>query len=74
MNAPAESLTVRTSYNLGALRYHSAQLTTSFSAGQLAAAVAKRVPNFQCTFKPDRRQAIADSWPQSVDDAQVYCR
>lgn len=60
MEADAGALTVRTSYNLAAL---------SFTAGELAEAVARRVPGFTCTFEPDFRQAIADSWPMSIDDS-----
>ena len=41
----------------------------SFSAGELAEAIARHVPGFECTFEPDHRQAIADSWPCSIDDS-----
>jgi len=41
----------------------------SFSAGELAAEIKKHVPAFQCDYKPDFRQKIADSWPMSVDDS-----
>ncbi|HJL64150.1 MAG TPA: hypothetical protein QGF70_01065, partial [Candidatus Thalassarchaeaceae archaeon] len=41
----------------------------SFTAGELADAVAARVPNFTCDFKPDIRQEYADSWPDSIDDS-----
>jgi nucleoside-diphosphate-sugar epimerase len=60
MDADPSALTVRTSYNLAAL---------SFTAGELAEAVARRVPGFTCTFEPDSRQAIADSWPMTIDDS-----
>jgi nucleoside-diphosphate-sugar epimerase len=60
MAASPDVLTVRTSYNLAAL---------SFTAGELAEEVARRVPGFACSFEPDFRQAIADSWPMSVDDS-----
>jgi nucleoside-diphosphate-sugar epimerase len=40
----------------------------SFSAGEMAASIRKRVPAFTCTYEPDFRQAIADSWPCSIDD------
>ena len=41
----------------------------SFSVGQLAAEIKKHFPEFKCDYKPDFRQAIADSWPKSIDDA-----
>jgi nucleoside-diphosphate-sugar epimerase len=40
----------------------------SFSAGELAAEIKKHIPDFVCEYKPDFRQAIAESWPQSIDD------
>ena len=41
----------------------------SFSAGELAGEIKKHIPGFKCDYKPDFRQAIADSWPQSIDDS-----
>ncbi len=60
MAADASRITVRTSYNVSAV---------SFTAGELAAEVAGRVDEFTCDFEPDFRQAIADSWPDSMDDS-----
>ena len=40
----------------------------SFSAGELATEIKKHIPEFECEYKPDFRQAIADSWPCSIDD------
>ena len=60
MAADASRITVRTSYNVTAL---------SFAAGELAREVARRVEGFTCDFEPDFRQAIADSWPDSMDDS-----
>jgi len=48
------------SYNIGSL---------SFSPAQLAEAIKKRIPEFTISYKPDARQEIANSWPQSVDDS-----
>jgi nucleoside-diphosphate-sugar epimerase len=41
----------------------------SFSAGELAAEIKKHLPEFRATYEPDFRQAIADSWPESIDDS-----
>jgi nucleoside-diphosphate-sugar epimerase len=60
MEADAARLTVRTSYNLAGLE---------FTAGDLAKAVGDKVNGFVCDFVPDFRQAIADSWPMSIDDS-----
>jgi nucleoside-diphosphate-sugar epimerase len=60
MEADGARLTVRTSYNMAGL---------TFSAGELAAEIARHVPGFACDYAPDARQAIADSWPQTVDDS-----
>ena len=40
----------------------------SFSAGQLTKEIQKHIPDFTCDYKPDSRQAIANSWPMSIDD------
>jgi nucleoside-diphosphate-sugar epimerase len=57
--------------DLGKLKHHADFNVTamSFSAGELAAEIKKHVPEFTCTYKPDFRQAIADSWPTSLDDS-----
>ncbi len=60
MEAPAEKISVRTSYNLSAM---------SFSPEEIAAEVKKYIPGFTIHYEPDYRQAIADSWPQSIDDS-----
>jgi nucleoside-diphosphate-sugar epimerase len=41
----------------------------SFSAGELAASIKKQIPEFECSYEPDFRQEIADSWPSSIDDS-----
>ena len=53
------------------LKHHSSFNVTamSFSAGELAAEIRKHVPSFEVRYEPDFRQAIADSWPASIDDS-----
>lgn len=60
MGANSNNLSVRTSYNVTAF---------SFSAGELADAIRNYIPRFTCTFNPDFRQEIADTWPRSIDDS-----
>ena len=62
MEADSKKITVRTSYNLTAV---------SFSAKELAENVAQHIKNFICTFTPDERQKIADSWPSTIDDSKA---
>ncbi|HEQ78865.1 MAG TPA: NAD-dependent epimerase/dehydratase family protein [Euryarchaeota archaeon] len=60
MQAPAEKIKIRTSYNHGAI---------NFTVKELVDSVKKHVPNLEVSYAPDHRQAIADSWPSSVDDS-----
>jgi nucleoside-diphosphate-sugar epimerase len=60
MDAPAELVKVRSSYNVAGV---------SFNPEQLAAAITRKLPDFKIAYQPDSRQAIANSWPQSLDDA-----
>ncbi|MBS7620495.1 NAD-dependent epimerase/dehydratase family protein [Candidatus Bathyarchaeota archaeon] len=43
----------------------------SFSAGELAAEIKKRIPSFEVDYEPDFRQEIADTWPKSIDDSDA---
>ncbi|QHN64538.1 NAD-dependent epimerase/dehydratase family protein [Bergeyella cardium] len=60
MQAPKESISVRSSYNLGGM---------SFTPKELADEIKKHIPDFEVSYEPDFRQAIADSWPASIDDS-----
>lgn len=62
MEAPRERIRERTSYNLSAM---------SFSPAQIGAEIKAHLPGFTLEYKPDYRQQIAESWPQSIDDTQA---
>lgn len=60
MAAPIERIHERKSYNLGAM---------SFTPSEVANSIQQHLPDFQVSYKPDERQAIAASWPESIDDS-----
>ncbi len=61
MDAPAEQISIRSSYNFAGV---------SFTPEVLAAEIRKYIPEFKLTYTAnDPRQAIADSWPRSIDDS-----
>jgi nucleoside-diphosphate-sugar epimerase len=62
MDAPTEQVKIRSSYNLSAL---------SFTPAELHLAIKELKPDFQISYEPDFRQAIADSWPASIDDTHA---
>ncbi|KKS95982.1 MAG: NAD-dependent epimerase/dehydratase [Candidatus Gottesmanbacteria bacterium GW2011_GWA2_43_14] len=60
MEADPGKISVRTSYNFSAI---------NFAPEELVLEIKKHMPEFKCSYKPDHRQKIADSWPKSIDDA-----
>src|ERR1700712_2394286 len=61
MDAPAENISIRSSYNLARI---------SFTPAQLAEEIKKVIRRFEISYSEnDPRQAIADSWPKSIDDS-----
>ncbi|MDQ1833357.1 NAD-dependent epimerase/dehydratase family protein [Massilia scottii] len=60
MDAPSRQIAVRSAYNVAGV---------SFNPGELAAAIKRALPAFEIGYQPDSRQAIAASWPQSLDDS-----
>jgi nucleoside-diphosphate-sugar epimerase len=63
MEAPAEKVKIRSSYNIAGM---------SFTPKQIADEIKKHIPEFTISYKPDFRQAIADSWPASIDDSYAH--
>ncbi len=59
MDAPKESITIRTSYNLGGFET---------SPELMARSIRRFIPDFEINYSVDFRQDIADSWPQSIND------
>lgn len=62
MQAPSEKISIRTSYNFAAI---------NFTPQELVDEILIISPDFKISYKPDFRQAIAESWPQSIDDSQA---
>lgn len=60
MEADASRLSLRSSYNVAGI---------SFTPNQIASEIKKHIPEFEIAYQPDFRQAIADSWPDSIDDS-----
>jgi nucleoside-diphosphate-sugar epimerase len=62
MEAPPEKIKIRSSYNISAM---------SFCPSDIAKEIQGHIPEFSISYNPDFRQAIADSWPKSIDDSEA---
>jgi len=62
MKAPADQIKIRSSYNLASF---------SVTPKQMFDVISKQVDGFSIDYQPDFRQAIADSWPHSIDDSKA---
>lgn len=63
MDAPADQISIRSSYNFTGM---------SFTPETLADEIKKHIPEFKLSYTEyDQRQAIADSWPKSIDDSKA---
>lgn len=60
MEAPAEKIRLRSSYNLASM---------SFAPEEVAESIQRQIPDFKIGYRPDFRQEIANSWPHSIDDS-----
>ncbi|MEO8513991.1 MAG: NAD-dependent epimerase/dehydratase family protein [Ignavibacteria bacterium] len=62
MEAPQEKVIIRSSYNLSGVSFSPSELTTEIN---------KHIEEFTISYKPDFRQQIAESWPESIDDSKA---
>jgi len=62
MDVPEENIKIRSSYNLGGI---------SFTPDMISEEIKKHIPEFEIKYTPDFRQAIADSWPKSINDSDA---
>jgi nucleoside-diphosphate-sugar epimerase len=59
MESPESKISIRTAYNLAGI---------SFTPTEIAREIKRLISGFSIEYEPDFRQAIADSWPESIDD------
>jgi len=59
METDANNIKIRSSYNIAGI---------SFNPKEISNEIKKYIPNLEITYKPDFRQAIAESWPQSINE------
>lgn len=62
MKAPKDKIAIRSSYNVSAI---------SFTPSEIASSIQKNIPDFKIIYKPDYRQDIASSWPDSISDTEA---
>lgn len=62
MEAQKDKISIRSSYNVSAI---------SFSPPEIASSIQKKLPDFRIVYKPDYRQEIASSWPDSINDEEA---
>lgn len=62
MDSDSQNIKVRSSYSLAAM---------SFTPAEIAENIQEQIPSFKISYEPDFRQAIADSWPSSIDDSRA---
>lgn len=62
MESDFDKIKIRSAYNLAAM---------SFTPAEVATSISSRIPQFKVNYEPDARQAIANSWPGSIDDSHA---